>query len=202
MTTSILAFAGSLRTNSLNRRLVGAAQTVAPAGINLTIFDDLGGVPLFNEDLEDRALTEHAAIDELGDVVALRTLVARSDGVLIATPEYNQSIPGVMKNVVDWLSRPEDAGLLDGKPVAIMGATTGPWGTRYAQKELRHVLTATGAIVMPQPMLFVPNGDNAFDALGRLSDPTVERRLLQLLTAFDRWIELVTPANHTLSLSA
>jgi chromate reductase len=107
-----------------------------------------------------------------------------------------------MKNVVDWLSRPEDAGLLDGKPVAIMGATTGPWGTRYAQKELRHVLTATGAIVMPQPMLFVPNGDNAFDALGRLSDPTVERRLLQLLTAFDRWIELVTPANHTLSLSA
>ena len=89
----------------------------------------------------------------------------------MSTPEYNQSIPGVMKNVVDWLSRPEDNGVLDGKPVAITGVTTGPWGTRYAQKELRHSLAAAGAIVMPQPMLFVPNGESAFDANGSSGTP-------------------------------
>jgi chromate reductase len=192
MTNHILAMAGSLRANSLNRRLVGAARTLAPAGLEVAIFDDLACVPLFNEDLE-------LAADRIGAIEELRGLVAASAGVLISTPEYNQSIPGVMKNVVDWLSRPDDAGVLDGKPVAIIGATTGPWGTRYAQKELRHVLTAAGAIVMPQPMLFVPNGDMAFDASGMLIDPATERRLERLLESFGRWIELVTPTTSHVS---
>lgn len=115
-----------------------------------------------------------------------------ADGLLLATPEYNQSVPGVMKNVVDWLSRPDDAGALVDKPVAIVGATTGPWGTRYAQKELRHALTATGAIVMPQPMFFLPRAEDALDTSGSLIDPEAARRLALLLRSFRRWIDIVS----------
>lgn len=183
MDMRIVALSGSLRRDSLNRRLIDAARDIAPPGLGFTILHDLADVPLFDEDLE-------AAVP--GAVAGLRALVAQSDGVVIATPEYNQSIPGVMRNVIDWLSRPDDASVLDGKPVAIMGATTGPWGTRYAQKELRHALTAAGAIVMPQPMLFLAHGESSFDATGRLSDAAVERRLALLLTAFLRWISLVS----------
>jgi len=185
--TRIVAVAGSLRAGSLNRRLITAAHRLAPPELALTVFDDLAGVPLFNEDLEA------SWPDGPGAVRELRAQAIAADGVLIATPEYNQSIPGVMKNVVDWLSRPDDAAVLDGKPVAIMGATTGPWGTRYAQKELRHALTAAGALVMPQPMLFLPQAEGAFDDAGRLTDPAVARRLGQLLEAFQEWIGTVTP---------
>lgn len=180
----IATFAGSLRAGSLNRRLTTAASRIAPAGLEIDVFDDLAGVPLFNEDLEA------ARPDGPGAVQDLRRLVMGADGILIATPEYNQSIPGVMKNVVDWLSRPDGSAVLDGKPVAIMGATTGPWGTRYAQKELRHALTAAGALVMPQPMLFISGAELAFDAAGRLTDAAIQRRLAELLSAFGDWIGL------------
>ena len=184
--TSIVALAGSLRAGSLNRRLVTATRDLAPAGLEIQVFDDVAGVPLFNEDLEA------AEPDGPGAVAPLRRLVASADGLLLATPEYNQSIPGVMKNVVDWLSRPDDAGVLMVKPMAIIGATTGPWGTRYAQKELRHALTAAGAAVMPQPMFFLPHGEDALDQEGRLTDPAAARRLQQLLRAFDRWIAMAS----------
>jgi chromate reductase len=179
----VLALAGSLRRDSLNRRLVAAAAAAAPSSMRVDVFDAVGSIPLFDEDLE-------AAVREgPGGVASLRGRVGAADGLLIATPEYNQSIPAVTKNLVDWLSRPDDRSVLAGKPVAIIGATTGPWGTRYAQKELRHALTAAGALVLPQPMLFVPRAESAF-AGGRLSDPVVERRLGELLAAFARWIEL------------
>ncbi len=196
MTTNILGFSGSLRLDSLNRRLTRAARDLAPAGLDISLFDRLAEVPLFNEDLEAVWPAGPGSVDEL------RGLVTHSDGLLIATPEYNQSISGVMKNVVDWPSRPDDAAALDGKPVAIMGATTGSWGTRYAQKELRHALTAAGAIVMPQPMLFVANGERAFDTAGRLADPAVERRLVQLLTGFHRWIALVSDSPRLVASGA
>lgn len=190
MANMIAAFCGSLRAGSLNRRLIAAARTVAPPKLDLVVFDDLRNVPLFDEDLEATSPLGPRAVQDL------RVLITDAAGVLIATPEYNQSIPGVMKNAVDWLSRPDEAAALADKPVAILGATTGPWGTRYAQKELRHALTAAGALVMPQPMLFVPYGETAFDAGGALTDPAVERRLRELLSAFDRWIELVTPESR------
>ncbi len=183
--SSIIALAGSLRGASLNRRLVAASPELAPPAVDLRVFDDVAAIPLFDEDLE--ALEP----DGPGAVRELRSLVAAADGVLIATPEYNQSIPGVMKNLVDWLSRPDGNSALDGTPAAIMGATTGPWGTRYAQKELRHTLTAAGAVVLPQPMLFVPRGEEAFDPGGALIDPLVRRRVTELLMAFDRWLRLV-----------
>jgi chromate reductase len=183
----ILSLAGSLRRDSLNRRLAAGAVAAAPPSMEVELFDAVESIPLFDEDLE--AITP----DGPGGVASLRARVRAADGLLIATPEYNQSIPAVTKNLVDWLSRPDDRSVLAGKPVAIAGATTGPWGTRYAQKELRHALTAAGALVLPQPMLFVPRADSAF-AGGRLSDPAVERRLGALLAAFGRWIDLVGAA--------
>ncbi|MGK2851672.1 MAG: NADPH-dependent FMN reductase [Candidatus Limnocylindrales bacterium] len=185
MTFDIAAFAGSLRTHSLNRRLLAATVPLAPSGMRIDVFDDIARIPLFDEDLEAEVP------DGPGAVASLRHLVGRTDGLLIATPEYNQSIPGVTKNVVDWLSRPDGGGVLDGRPVAILGATDGPWGTRYAQKELRHTLTAAGALVMPQPQLFIARAATALDADGHLADPAVERRLAGLLAAFGRWIDLV-----------
>lgn len=191
--SSIVAIAGSLRHRSLNRRLVAEAARIGPSvGLTITIFDGLAGIPLFDEDLE---VDWPAGPGRVGE---LRALVRAADGVLFATPEYNQSMPGVMKNLVDWLSRPDDGAVLDGTPVALVGATTGPWGTRIAQKELRHTLTAAGAIVLPQPMLFLPRADAIFGDDGHLSDASAERRLADLLRAFERWIGLVaavaTPA--------
>lgn len=119
----VLAFAGSLRRNSYNRHLIDAATGSAPAGLSLTVHDSIADIPLFNEDLEADAA------DGPDGVMRLRAAVAAADGVLIATPEYNQSLPGVLKNTLDWLSR-NDAALgevLSGKPVAIMGATPGRW---------------------------------------------------------------------------
>lgn len=186
MRHQVLSLAGSLRRDSLNRRLAAAAAAAAPASMRVEAFDAVASIPLFDEDLE-------AAPEGPAGVSALRARVRAANGLLIATPEYNQSIPAVTKNLVDWLSRPDDRSVLAGKPVAIVGATTGPWGTRYAQKELRHALTAAGALVLPQPMLFVPRAESAFGG-GRLSDPEVERRLAALLAAFGRWIDLVGAA--------
>jgi chromate reductase len=181
----VLAIAASLRAESWNGRLVAAAAALAHDGLRLTVFDDLAGVPPFDEDVE--------AVEPAGpgSVRRLREAVGRADGLLISTTEYNQSPPGVTKNLVDWLSRPDGSGALEGKPVAITGATLGPWGTRYAQKELPNALTAAGALVLPQPMLFVQAGAEAFDVDGQLINLAVRRRLADLLRAFDAWIGLV-----------
>jgi NAD(P)H-dependent FMN reductase len=102
-------------------------------------------------------------------------------------------MPGALKNTIDWLTRPVGKEVFEGKPLAIIGATTGPWGTRIAQSLLRHTLTATGALVLPQPQLYVPGAERLFDPDGRLLDDAVGLRLTKVLTAFGRWIDLVTP---------
>ncbi len=140
---------------------------------------DLRTIPLFNEELEAGGGPE--------SVRALRDAVASAQGLLISTPEYNWSIPGVLKNAIDWLSRPPEE-VLAGKPVAIMGATTGRGGTRLAQATLRQVLTSTESLVMPSPALFV-NGPYPFDADGHLIDASTHAQLDKLLAAFGRWIE-------------
>ena len=131
--TRVLALGGSLRPDSYNLSLLEAAAGLAPDGLSIDVYAGLGSIPLFNEDLERPGLLPPGVAD-------LRRAVARSDALLIATPEYNQSIPGVLKNTIDWLSRSEPREGLSGLPVAITGATTGPWGTRLAQSELRHTL--------------------------------------------------------------
>ena len=178
----VLALPGSLRRTSYNRGLLEAARTRAPSGMSITILGDLGSVPLFSEDLERAAPGPES-------VRRLRRQVEACDGLLIATPEYNQSIPGVLKNVIDWLSRPSPDEVLVGKPVAIMGATVGPWGTRFAQSALRHVLNATESLVLPGPPLYVRSAATLFDDAGRLVDPKTLDTLQRVLEAFATWIE-------------
>lgn len=185
-TIRVLALAGSLRRESHNRRLLEAAAELAPSGMSVTLHDTIADVPLFDEDLE--------ALGGEGPegVRRLRAAVAAADGLLIGTPEYNQSLPGVLKNAIDWLSRADASGaeVLEAKPVAIVGATTGAWGTRLAQAQLRQALAATGSRTLPAPMLFVRHAADAFDGdAGRYDDATREK-LRAVLDAFRDWIAL------------
>ena len=179
-TTRVLCLAGSLRRDSWNRRLLAEAVRTAPKGLELILFDQLADVPIFNEDTEQ---AEPAGVHQL------RSAVAMTDGLLVATPEYNHSIPGVLKNAVDWLSRGSPSVLVD-KPVAIIGASAGRWGTRLAQAALRQVLTATEARVMPGPMLFVAQASECFDVDRQLRDPKLASTLLGVVDAFRNWILL------------
>lgn len=176
----VLAMSGSLRGGSFNQRLLQAAVACAPVGMTIALYDELGSVPLFNEDLEDRAPE---------GVARLRQQVAAADGLLIATPEYNQSIPGVLKNAIDWLSRPPEE-VLVGKPVAVVGASAGRWGTRLAQSALRQVLNATESLVMANPALYVREAEQLFGSDGRLADQATRDSLQAVLVAFGKWIEL------------
>lgn len=181
--TRVLAIPGSLRRESYNRSLAKAAATLAPRGVSITVHDSLDTVPVFNEDLEHPPPP---------GVTRLREAVASSDGLLIVTPEYNQSVPGAVKNVIDWLSRSDGPGGLPGKPVAVTGVTTGPWGTRIAQTQVRQILTSTQAVVLTQPTLFLRDAETLFDEDRRLTDETARRRLQELLVSFDQWIRLVS----------
>jgi len=182
----ILAIAGSLRQGSWNLRLLEAAAESAPAGIQVRVYRALGEIPLFDEDVEERTAGGPPP------VIALREAVARATGVLIATPEYNQSVPGVLKNAIDWLSRAKPVAVLAGKPVALIGASSGRWGTRLAQAALRQVLCATESLVMPTPALYLRDAARAFDADGRLADTATLNQLRAVLDAFARWQETVS----------
>jgi chromate reductase len=177
----VLAIAGSLRASSYNRALADAAVAHSPAGMDVTVYRGLGSVPMFDQDLE-------APHRLPGSVRDMRALVASMDGLLLVTPEYNQSVPGVLKNAIDWLSRPSPGSVLEDLPVAVTGATTGPWGTRLAQAEIRHTLFATGAIPMPVPALYVGHAADLFSA-GRLDDAPTIARLAALLERFETWID-------------
>ncbi|MGN6226391.1 MAG: NADPH-dependent FMN reductase [Dyella sp.] len=181
----VLCLPGSLRRDSWNRRLLLTAAAHAPDTLSLQLYDDLDAVPLFNEDIEP---------GELADVEALRSAVAAADALLIATPEYNQSLPGVLKNALDWLSLDGPQGeVLHGKPVAVTGASSGPWGTRLAQTALRQVLHACGALVMPTPTLFVASAESRFHADGTLADEALAASLRRLTSALEPWIAQLLP---------
>ena len=184
-TTHVLSLAGSLRRDSWNRHLLAAAARTDPKGLELSLFDDLAAVPMFNED------TEHV---EPPGVHQLRRAVAMADGLLIATPEYNHSFPGVLKNAIDWLSRGSNSVLVD-KPVAIIGASAGRWGTRLAQAALRQVFAATEARVMPAPMLFVANASESFDVKGQLRNEKLAKSLSGVIDALQNWILLYKQAS-------
>jgi chromate reductase len=179
----VLAIPGSLRRDSYNRSLLETAVELAPPGMTLTVYDSLDTVPLFNEDLER---------PPPAGVARLREALTSAEGLLIATPEYNQSVPGVVKNMIDWLSRTEGPAGLAGRPVAVTGVTTGPWGTRLSQTLLRQMLTSTQALVLPQPTLFLRDAAMMFDANRRLRDSENRRRLQEFLVSFDQWIRLLS----------
>lgn len=154
--------------------------------MRVDVYRALGEMPSFSEDLE----VETGGGPE--PVRALRTLVRQADGLVIATPEYNHSVPGVLKNAIDWLSRPDESHVLRGKPVAVTGVSGGPWGTRLAQAALRQILYATESPVLPAPALFLRQAERLVDDSGRLADSRTEERLRALLAAFASWIPLVS----------
>lgn len=181
----VVAIAGSLRKGSYNRMLLQAATLFAPATIAIEVYPDLATIPVFDEDLEG---------DTSGGplpVMALRAAIREADAVLISTPEYNQSTSGVLKNAIDWLSRPGPDEVLIGKPIGIMGASGGRWGTRLAQANLRQVLTATESIVMPQPAIFVAEASKVFDERGALKHDLLRQQLQKFMIAFRDWLWLV-----------
>ena len=175
----IVAVAGSLRLGSYNQALLRAAQELAPVALQIRIHD-LSAIPLFSEDVE------HAGIPS--GVARLRQAVAEADGLLVATPEYNHGVPGVMKNTFDWLSRPPGTSVLNGKPAAIVGASLGITGTARAQSQLRQSFVFTNTLVLLQPELLVGRAQDKFDAAGRLTDDTTRKFLALFLEAFAQWI--------------
>src|SRR5215216_3270736 len=170
----VLGISGSFRRDSHNTRLLRAAAMALPPGVELERYDGLAALPPFCEDAD--VVPAPAAVEDL------RERIAASDAVLIATPEYNASIPGVLKNAIDWASRPFPDNVLRGKPAAVIGASTGLFGGVWAQAELRKVLRHTGAEVLD---IELPLGlaDQGFTPTGELADPELGFRLADLLEA-------------------
>ena len=178
----ILGIPGSLRRHSFNRGLLVAARQAAPPGVEIAIAD-LGAIPLYHGDVEVEGLPPA--------VRDLKVQIRGADAVLIATPEYNYSFPGVLKNAIDWVSRPPQENVLRAKAAALMGAG-GRFGTARAQLALRQVLVFTETYVLPKPELYVPHAHESFDAEGRLTDPQVREQLASLITALVRWTRAVS----------
>jgi chromate reductase len=168
----VLGLCGSLRRGSYNRRLLAAAAAELPRGVSLELFEGLAGIPPYNQDDEDGATPEA--------VEALRDAITAADAVLIATPEYNASVPGQLKNALDWASRPFPDNALRDKPVAVVGASTGLFGAVWAQAELRKVLKTIGAHVV-EGELPVGRAHDAFADDGGLDDPNLRSALAALV---------------------
>lgn len=185
-TFRVLGISGSLRAASTNTKLLYVAaglvsSGVVGPGIRLELWHDLGLVPPFNED------DEHVPPQA---VRALRTVISDADALLIATPEYNNSIPGQLKNAVDWASRPNGQGVLQAKPVAVVGASPTPYGAAWAQAELRKSLTSAGAQVLDRE-LRVTHAHEAFGPEGQLQDPELQNGLRDILADLERTLRSV-----------
>ena len=176
---NILAISGALRQGSTNTALLRAVQTLAPPHMRIEIVT-LHGIPLYDGDNE-------TATGKPQSVVELDRRIVAADGVIIATPEYNFSIPGVLKNAIDWLSRKSQP--LNFKRTGIMGASGGNIGTARVQYHLRQTLQSLGAIVMPKPEIFVTRSAEKFDETGKLTDGAVKQALVKWLAAFHEWVE-------------
>ena len=174
---SILGFAGSLRQGSYNRAILRAAKEMTPSEATLDIFD-LEGIPPFNQDLENQPAQR---------VKEFKAAIRAADALLIATPEYNYSMSGVLKNALDNASRPYGDNALDGKPVAIMGASMGMLGTARAQYHLRQSCVFLNMYPLNRPEVMVPLAQEKVDGQGRLSDPTTREKIGELVAALVVW---------------
>lgn len=177
----VLGISGSLRRDSYNTALLRAAAQLMPSGMSLEIFD-LSPLPMYNKDFE-KPFPEA--------VVAFRTKLAQADALLIATPEYNGSISATLKNAIDWASRSPKPPL-QGKPSAIIGASTGNFGTLRAQLHLRQILTHVGALTLGKPEVLVGHAGQVFDEQGHLADPTTCGFLHDLVTALADWTQRIS----------
>lgn len=170
---SVLGILGSLRKGSYNRHALEAARTMMPAGAVLQILD-LHGIPVFNQD--DEKLPPPA-------VVEFKQRIRAADAILFATPEYNYSVPGALKNAIDWASRPYGDNAWLGKPAAIMGASPGNLGTARSQYHLRQILVAFNMPVISQPEVMIAHADQRFDTDGNLIDEPTRQHVQKLLAA-------------------
>jgi chromate reductase len=175
----VLGFAGSLREGSWNRALLEAAREMAPAGMAISV-SDLSGIPLYNAD-QDNDDNRPESVNQF------KQAIADADAVLIATPEYNYSIPGVLKNAIDWASRPGMRSVFAGKPVAMMGASSSMVGTARAQAHLRLVILSMKASVLPHPDVLVARAKEKFDDQHRLTDEMTRKFLKEMLERLLEW---------------
>ena len=174
---TILGIAGSLRQLSYNRGALRAAAQLMPAGTTLDIFD-LDGIPGFNEDNENNPPAK---------VTDLKQRIRAADALLIATPEYNYSVPGVLKNAIDWASRPYGDNAWSGKPAAIIGASIGSLGTARAQYHLRQIFVTLNVFAINQPEIMIADAAGKFDAHGNLSDEVISTKIRQMLLELVEW---------------
>ena len=168
----LLAISGSLRRRSYNSALLDAAAAESGPDVDFVFWNGLDTIPAYNEDVDEAPLS----------VALLKAEIAAADTILFATPEYNASIPGALKNALDWVSRPFAANPLRGKPVAVIGASQGIFGASWAQAELRKVLQTIGARVEEQELL-VPHAQHALTPEGRLREPQHATSLASILDA-------------------
>lgn len=180
---SIAAFAGSLRKKSFNRGLLRAVVALAPADVDIRVID-IDDVPLFNADLESET-------NPLPPVKRLCDAIKDADALLVISPEYNYSIPAVTKNVLDWASRTE--GVLDDKPAALMGASTGQFGTARCQLHLRQVAVENNMHMLNEPELYIMRARTKFDENGDLIDDETKQRVVALLEALAAFARRLNP---------
>jgi chromate reductase len=189
-TFSVLGLAGSLGRRSYNRALLAASIDVAPDGIQVESFD-LADVPLYNPDFDDQLADGGPSPAVVGRLVER---VNAADALLLVSPEYNWGPSGVLKNALDWISRPVGASPLFEKPVALAGVSPGPAGTGRAQLHLREHLLSTNSYVLQQPVVQVGDGRRRFDADLRLTDEATRDLVLAQLEALRDWARRVAPA--------
>lgn len=173
----VLGISGSLRKGSYNTALLRAAQELAPDNVQISLYD-LASIPLYNSDLSHEGGPEA--------VQHFKETIRAADALIFAVPEYNYSIPGVLKNAVDWASWPAQTSPLSGKPVAVMGAG-GRFGTVRAQLHFRQVALYTNMLALNKPELMVQLAWEKFDSEGRLTDEATRGQLRDLLTALEQW---------------
>lgn len=175
----VLAFAGSLRKNSFNKSLLNEAVKLTPKELEVEVFD-LAPIPLYSKDIELVGFPE--------PVANLREKIREADGVLIATPEYNYSISGVLKNTLDWISRPPEQPFSE-KPIGIMGASDGGFGTIRAQMHLRQIFVTLNSFVMNRPQVHIRDADKKFDEKGNLLDEEDKEKIKKFMESFASWIK-------------
>jgi chromate reductase len=176
---NVLGIAGSLRKASYNKLLLQSMTELKPEDMEIEIFD-IKDIPLYNQDVESAGAPEAVTI--------LKEKISMADGLLIVTPEYNYSLPGVLKNVIDWVSRPPASSPFNMKPLAITGATGGLSGTVRAQMNLRQVAGFTNMMDMKRPELLIRQVREKFDANGKLIDEPAKEYIKKFLEAFEKWI--------------
>jgi chromate reductase len=180
MSIRVAGIPGSLREGSLNKGLLRSTVELAPAGMEIQIYTRLGDIPPYNDDVFQKGDPE--------PVADLKAFIRGADAILISTPEYNYGVPGVLKNAIDWASRPAGKSALNRKPAAIMGCSPGLGGTIRAQHALRQTFVFTETHVMSQPEIKIPSAAPLLDSTAKLTDETTRQYVKKFLEALVIWI--------------